>query len=75
MTIAFERASIVVAKTLASFRLGMDADDPFAYTEHELLEAGHIVGRLWAENLLNTAGETWVTVESETDCANGQNPK
>lgn len=62
--IAFERASEAVARTIASFRLGLDADDPFAYTENELLQAGLIVGRLWSLGLLNTQGEEWVTVES-----------
>lgn len=65
--IAFERATEVVARQLASFRLGLDADDPFAYTENEKLMAGHIVGALWGQELLNTSGEEWVTVESERD--------
>jgi hypothetical protein len=63
MPIAFERATEIVARQLASFRLGLDCDDPFAYTEHEQLCAGHIVGALWAQHLLNTDGEKWVTVE------------
>lgn len=63
--IAFERASLVVAQSLASFRLGLDADDPFAYTKDELLKAGLIVSRLWAEKLLDVGDEVWVTVESE----------
>jgi hypothetical protein len=63
MPIAFERATEIVARQLASFRLG-DCEDPSAYTEHEALCAGHIVGALWAQDLLNTKGEEWVTVES-----------
>lgn len=63
MAIAFERATKIVAMQLASFRLG-DCEDPFAYTKHEELCAGHIVGALWAQDLLNTKGEKWVTVES-----------
>lgn len=61
--IAFERAAEIVAKRLASFRLGLDADDPYAYTENEKLMAGHIVGSLWGQNLLNTKGENWRSVE------------
>lgn len=62
---AFERATEVVARQLASFRLGLDCADPFAYTEYEALCAGHIVGALWAQNLLNTGDEVWTTVEGE----------
>lgn len=65
MAIAFERATEVVARQLASFRLGSDCDDPFAFTDHELLCAGHIVGALWAQDLLNTGDEKWVPVEQE----------
>lgn len=61
--IAFVRAAEIVAEQLASFRLGLDADDPYAYTENEKLMAGLIVGSLWAQDLLNTQGETWVRVE------------
>lgn len=64
MPIAFERATEVVAKQLASFRLGLDCSEPFAYNEHELLCAGHIVGALWAQELLNTGDEKWVEVEN-----------
>jgi hypothetical protein len=64
MTIAFERATEIVARQLASFRLGLDCEDPFAYTEHEKLCAGHIVGALWAQELLNVGNEKWITVES-----------
>jgi hypothetical protein len=69
---AFERATISVARSLASFRLGLDADDPFAFTEHEKLMAGHIVGRLWAQKLLDIGNEVWVTVSDESDLAIGQ---
>jgi hypothetical protein len=65
MPIAFERATEIVARQLASFRLGMDCADPYAYTEHEELCAGHIVGALWAQDLLNTAGEDWIPVKTE----------
>lgn len=64
MAIAFERAAEIVARRLASFRLGLDADDPYAYNDHEKLCAGHIVGSLWGAKLLNTEGEKWVTVDS-----------
>ena len=66
MAIAFERATEAVAQQLASFRLGLDCADPFAYTEHEALCAGHIVGALWAQGLLNTGDEKWVPVEAES---------
>jgi hypothetical protein len=65
MAIAFERATEIVAKQLASFRLGLDCDDPFAYTDHEQLCAGHIVGALWAQGLLDTGDEKWIPVETE----------
>jgi hypothetical protein len=64
MAIAFERATEIVARQLASFRLGLDCGDPFSYTAHEFLCAGHIVGALWAQDLLNTEGEEWVQVDS-----------
>ena len=63
--IAFERATEIVARTLASFRLGLDADDPFAFNGYEALCAGHIVGALWGQDLLNTGDEKWVSVETE----------
>lgn len=65
MAIAFERATKIVAEQLASFRLGLDCDDPFVYTEHEKLCAGIIVGALWGQDLLNTGDEKWVPVETE----------
>ena len=49
---AWERATIIVAERLASFRLGLDADNPYAFDEHEKLCAGHIVGALSAAGLL-----------------------
>ena len=64
MATAFERATELVARQLASFRLGLDCDDPFSYTENEKLMAGHIVGNLWANKLLNDTGEKWTTIES-----------
>lgn len=64
MAIAFERATEIVAQQLASFRLGLDADDPFAFNEYEELCAGHIVGALWAHELLNTGDEKWVRIET-----------
>ena len=63
MAIAFERATEIVARQLASFRLGLDCEDPFAYTEHEALCAGHIVGALWAQGLLDTGKEQWIPTE------------
>ena len=62
--IAFERATELAARQLASFRLGLDCDDPYAYTENEKLMAGHIVGNLAANNLLNESGEKWKTIET-----------
>ena len=62
----FERASEIVAQRLASFRLGLDADDPYAFNENEKLRAGIIVGSLAAKNLINFGDEKWVTVESES---------
>ncbi len=63
---AFERAAEIVAQRLASFRLGLDSEKPFAFNKHEKLCAGHIVGSLWAKGLLNVGDEVWVTVETET---------
>ena len=65
MPIAFERATEIVARQLASFRLGLDSPDPFAYDDHEQLCAGHIVGALWAQGLLDTGDEVWTRVEGE----------
>ena len=65
MAIAFERATELAADELARCRSGYDVSE-VDLTENERLLAGHIVGRLWAADLLNTAGENWVTVESET---------
>lgn len=62
---AFERATEIVARQLASFRLGMDCENPYAYDDHEALCAGHIVGALWAQEMLNTGDETWTVVEGE----------
>lgn len=61
---AFERATEIVARQLASFRLG-DCENPFAYSKHEQLCAGHIVGALWGQDLLNTGNEKWIPVETE----------
>lgn len=65
--LAFERATEIVARQLASFRLGLDVRDPYAYDEREFLCAGHIVGALWAQDFLNTGDEVWEMVESEDD--------
>jgi len=65
MATAFERATELVARRLASFRLGLDASDPFAYNDHEKLCAGHIVGSLWANDLLNIGDEKWVSIDNE----------
>lgn len=64
MAIAFERATELAAHELARCRTGYDIDD-VTPTENERLLAGHIVGLLWANDLLNTAGEKWVAVEKE----------
>jgi hypothetical protein len=45
---AFETATEIAASRLASFRLGLDAEDPDAYNEDELLRAGLIVGSILA---------------------------
>jgi len=42
----------LVARNLASFRLGLDAKDPHAYNENEKLMAGIIIGSLWANGFL-----------------------
>ena len=47
-----EKVMRCVAEKLASFRLGLDADDPFAFNDDEKLRAGHIVGSLWAQGFL-----------------------
>lgn len=62
---AFERAAEIVARQLASFRLGLDCENPYAYDDHEALCAGHIVGALWAQEMLNTGDEVWTVVEGE----------
>ena len=67
MAIAFERATDLVARQLASFRLGLDCNDPFAFTENEHLMAGHIVGNLWANGLLNIGDEKWITETVEPE--------
>ena len=63
--IAFERATELVAGQLAFFLRG-DGDVRLEPTENETLLAGHIVGSLWANDLLNTVGENWETIESIT---------
>lgn len=62
--IAFERATDLAARQLALCRTGWDDLDAVP-TENERLLAGHIVGNLWANDLLNTAGEVWTPVETE----------
>lgn len=47
-----EKAMLLVARRLASFRLGLDADDPYDFNEDEQLRAGIIVGSLWAEGFI-----------------------
>jgi hypothetical protein len=66
LAIAFERATDLAADELARCRTGYDVSE-VEPTENERLLAGHIVGRLWANDLLNTAGEEWKTVSSEKD--------
>lgn len=58
MTIAHERATEIMAVWLARFR-----DEEAKPTDNDRLMAGHLAGALWANDLLNTAGENWVTVE------------
>ena len=65
MPIAFERATKLAADELARCRTGYDVSE-VEPTKNERLLAGHIVGRLWANDLLNTGDEKWVPVESET---------
>lgn len=62
---AMERATELVARQLASFRLGLDADDPHAYNDNEKLMAGHIVGNLLANDLINEMPGEWVRVEGD----------
>lgn len=61
---AFERATEIVARQLASFRLG-DVSNPYAYNDYEFLCASHIVGALWAQDMLNTGDEVWTIIEGE----------
>lgn len=61
---AFERATELAAKQLARSRSGFDDLDAEP-TENDRLLAGHIVGLLWGNGLLNTGDEKWVSVESE----------
>lgn len=49
----FEESALLVARRLASFRLGLDADDPYAFNDREKLMAGIIVGTLDAAGFLN----------------------
>ena len=62
--ISFERAADLMAMWLARFR--DESVEPPEPTENERLMASHLAGALWANDLLNTAGETWITVEAET---------
>jgi len=55
---AFALATKLVADRLAYFR--EEGSQP---TKNDLLLAGHLVGALWANDLLNTSGENWVKVE------------
>lgn len=49
----WEQAMEIVARRLASFRLGLDAENPYAYNDDEKLRAGIIVGSLSAAGVLN----------------------
>lgn len=60
MKTAFECATALVASQLAFFR--DDSIEPAEPTENEKLMAGHIVGNLWANDLLNTGDEQWEPV-------------
>ncbi len=62
--IAFERATDLMAMWLARFRDGDPCGD-VEPTDNERLMAGHLVGALWANDLLNMAGENWVRIDSE----------
>ena len=72
---AWDRATELAARQLASFRLGLDAEDPYAYTENEKLMAGHIVGNLTANGLLNEMPGEWVRVEGDPDLLNQSSGK
>lgn len=61
MTIAFERATDLLASRLAFYR--EEGSEP---TENDRLLAGHLVGSLWANGLLNVGDEKWVALESDT---------
>lgn len=61
MAIAFERATEIVARSLAFFR---DESRPEP-TDNEKILAGHLVGALWANDLLNTGDEKWTPVKTE----------
>ena len=47
-----EKVILCIARKLASFRLGLNSDAPYAFNEDEMLRAVHIAGSLWAEGLL-----------------------
>jgi hypothetical protein len=47
----WERAAILVAQRLAAFRCGPDLEPNF--NEDDMLRAGHIIGALWANDLIN----------------------
>lgn len=46
---SFEAATEIVARRLASFRLGLDAENPYEYNDDEKLKAGIIVGSILAQ--------------------------
>lgn len=46
---SFEEAAEIVARRLASFRLGLDAENPYDYNDDEKLKAGIIVGSILAQ--------------------------
>lgn len=73
MAIAFERATEIAARQLARCRTGWDDLDAEP-TANEKLLAGHIVGALWGANLLNTDGEEWIAVESESSPVSSSAP-
>lgn len=64
--IAFERATDLAARQLARARSGFEDLDAEP-TENDRLLAGHIVGNLWANDLLNTGDEEWVPVNRHDD--------
>lgn len=62
----FEEATNLAARQLARYRTGWDDLDAEP-TENERLLAGHVVGNLMANHLINMRDEKWVSISSEND--------